>query len=117
METLTDSTVYWPPIHYFPDHDPYIGQSWSTETTAISSTGPPKQVTLSIQVIAWQAVSTPAGLSYAWRLVVVEWTGTDSTHPDQTATTLWFAPNVGIMQWFTNGFAAQLKSANTMPPS
>ena len=113
--TLTNSTVYWPPVHYFPDHDPYIGQSWSTETTAISSTGPPKLVTLSIQVSAWQAVSTPAGISHAWKLNIVEWTGTDPTHPDQTTTTLWFAPNVGIMQWFTDGFAAQLKSATTMP--
>ncbi len=113
---LADATVYWPPIHYFPNHDPYIGQSWSTETTAISSTGPPKLVTLSVQVSAWQAVSTPAGISHAWKLSIVEWTGTDPTHPDQTTTTLWMAPNVGVMQWFTDGFAAQLKSATTLTP-
>lgn len=113
---LTKTTVYWPPIHYFPDHDPYIGQSWSTESMAISSTGPPEAVTESFQVSAWQAVSTPAGIANAWKLNIVEWTGTDPTHPNQTTTTLWFAPNVGTMQWFTDGFAAQLKSATTLTP-
>ena len=111
---LTNTTVYWPPVHYFPNHDPYIGQSWSTETTAISSTGPPRLMTVSIQVVAWQQVSTPAGLAYAWKMYVVEWTGTDATHPDQISMTTWFAPKIGTMQWFSNGFAAQLKSATTL---
>ncbi len=114
---LTNTTVYWPPIHYFPNHDPYVGQSWSTETTAISSTGPPHEMTVSIQVAAWQQVSTPAGLARAWKMYVVEWTGTDPTHPDQTSTTTWFAPKVGTMQWFSVGFAAQLKSATTLTPN
>jgi len=113
---LTDSTIYWPPIHYFPDHDPYIGQSWSTETTAISINAPPRQITVSVQVAAWQIVSTPAGLTNAWKLSYVEWSGENTQHPNQTTTTLWFSPNVGTVQWVSDGFAAQLKSATTLPP-
>jgi hypothetical protein len=113
---LTDSTVYWPPIHYFPDHDPYVGQSWSTETTAISINAPPKEITVSAQVIAWQIVSTPAGLTNAWKVNYVGWTGNDAQNPSEGTTSYWFAPDIGTVQWVTDGFAAQLKSATTLAP-
>ncbi len=112
---VTNTTIYWPPVHLFPNQNPYIGESWSTSTTVISSTGPTKSVTVSMQVEAFQSVSTPAGVGHAWKLSIVSWTGTDTTHPDKVDTTIWFAPNVGVMQWFTNGFAAQLKLATISP--
>lgn len=113
---LTNSTVYWPPVHYLPDDEPYIGQSWSTKTTAISMNGPPRLMTFSVQVGAYHVVGTPAGQSRAWRLDMVEWERDDPANPNQTTTTIWFAPSVGIMQWFTDGFTAQLKAATTLAP-
>jgi hypothetical protein len=113
---ITDSTVYWPPIHYFPDHDPYIGQSWSTNTTAISMNAPPRTMTVSAQVTAWQIVSMPAGLINAWKVDFVEWTDNGTDDPAKVTTSRWIAPNVGTVQWISNRFAAQLKSATTLPP-
>ncbi|HEX7104186.1 MAG TPA: hypothetical protein VF201_16190 [Nitrolancea sp.] len=113
---VTDSTVYWPPIHYFPNHDPYIGQSWSTKTTAISMNAPPKSMTVSAQVAAWQIVSTPAGLISAWKVDFVEWTENGTGEPVKVSTSRWIAPSVGEVQWISDGFAAQLKSATTLPP-
>ena len=113
---LTGSTVYWPPVHYLPNEEPYVGQSWSTKTTAISTDGPPHLMTFSVQVGAYQVVGTPAGQSRAWRLDFVEWQRDDPANPNQTTTTVWFAPGIGIMQWFTDGFTAQLKAATTLAP-
>jgi hypothetical protein len=113
---LADSTVYWPPIHYFPNHDPYIGQSWSTNTTAISMNAPPRTITVSAQVTAWQIVSTPAGLINAWKVDFVEWTDNGTDDPKKVTTARWIAPTVGTVQWISDGFAAQLKSATTLPP-
>jgi hypothetical protein len=113
---LTGSTVYWPPIHYFPNHDPYIGQSWSTQTMAISMNAPPKRVTVSAQVAAWQIVSTPAGLINAWKVDFVEWTDNGTDDPVKVSTARWIAPRVGEVQWISDGFAAQLKSATTLHP-
>ena len=113
---LADSTVYWPPIHYFPDHDPYIGQSWSTKTTAISMNAPPQTISVSAQVAAWQIVSTPAGLISAWKVDFVEWTENGTDDPVKASTSRWIAPSVGTVQWISAGFAAQLKSATTLHP-
>jgi hypothetical protein len=114
--TVTDSTVYSPPIHYFPNHDPYIGQSWSTKTTAISMHAPPKSMTVSAQVADWQIVSTPAGLINAWKVDFVEWTENGTGEPAKVSTSRWIAPSVGEVQWISDGFAAQLKSATTLHP-
>jgi hypothetical protein len=114
--TVTDSTVYWPPIHYFPDHDPYVGQSWSTQTTAISMNAPPQSLTVSAQVTGWQLVSAPAGLIHAWKVDYAEWTETGTDDPEKVITTRWFTPDVGTVQWIGDGFAAQLKSSTTLQP-
>jgi hypothetical protein len=113
---VAESTVYWPPIRYFPGNSPYIGQSWSVPTRVISSVEPAQQMTVSVQIAAWQRVSTPAGIVDAWKLTIIEWTGDDPNQPDRHTTNVWLAPNVGIAQWHNDRFAAQLLEASTLTP-
>ncbi|HET7034140.1 MAG TPA: hypothetical protein VFI42_00510 [Thermomicrobiaceae bacterium] len=113
---LSDTVVYWPPLHYLPAASPYVGDAWSTVSTAISTTGPPRRVTLSVQVTSYERVSTPAGIFTSWKLTIVQWDNTDPAHPKQNVTTLWFAPNIGTVGWLTASFAAQLQALTILPP-
>jgi hypothetical protein len=46
----------------------------------------------------------------------VEWTDNGTDDPVKVSTARWIAPRVGEVQWISDGFAAQLKSATTLHP-
>lgn len=113
---LSDTVVYWPPLHFLPAATPYVGDSWSTAARAIATAEPARSVTLSVQVTGYERVSTPAGVFTSWKLNIVQWDNADPAHPNQSLTTLWFAPNIGTTQWLTDSFAAQLQSVVVLSP-
>lgn len=107
---LSDTVVYWPPVHYLPGNDPPLGATWSTSTLALSSTGPPRPLTFSFQVVRYERVSTPAGVFSAWRLDLTQTDASDPAHPVQRVSRLWYTPGVGIVQWISNNYAADLQN-------
>lgn len=108
---VTSSSAYWPPLPFMPAPDFEAGQSWTASTREISSTGPPRELEFTFTIAGWQRVSTPAGFYYGWKLTIEERpAGSPDAQPVSTVYS--FTPRTGIVQWISNGFAAQLKSLN-----
>jgi len=115
---LTDSVVYSPPVRYLPGGNLSPGQTWSTTTTVLSIRSPGQTATVSVQAVGQELVSTSAGYFVAWRLVMTgpAGAGWPSSDGPNASTTIWWTPQIGIVEWLNDTFSAQLKSDTIAPP-
>ncbi len=106
--TFIETVVFWPALRLFGASDLVEGTVQETTVTYLSTRVTAHTLTLRVQVDEQTLVGTPYGVVPAWRLTL------QSSDPPTLVlsylnSTLWFSPNLGIVQWTTNQYAAQLR--------
>ncbi len=106
--TFVEMVVFWPPLHLLSAGDLFEGNIQETTVTYLSTRVSAHTLTLRVQVDEQTLVGTPYGVVPAWRLTL------QTSDPPRLVlsylnSSLWFSPNLGIVQWTTDQYAAQLR--------
>ncbi|MDW8059730.1 MAG: hypothetical protein RMK01_06605 [Thermomicrobium sp.] len=112
--TFIETVVFWPALHILAPEELVEGNSWESTATYLSTRVSAHLVTLRFQVDERTLVGTPYGVVPAWRLTV-EASDPPTLLLSYLDSTLWFSPDLGIVQWSSDRYAAQLREF--VPPS
>ncbi len=112
--TFIETVVFWPALHVVGTNDLVEGRQWESTATYLSTRVSGHPITLRVSVDERTLVGTPYGVVPAWRLTI------DSSDPPTLVlpyleSTLWFSPGLGIVQWTSDRYAAQLREFATSP--
>lgn len=112
--TFIETVLFWPALHLFSLADLTPGSTKQKTVRYLSTRVSPHLLTVEIEVDEQVLVGTPYGLLPSWRLTIRA-----SDDPPLLLSylngTVWFTPNIGIVQWSTNQYTAQLRTFT--PPS
>jgi len=112
--TFVESVLFWPALPILSPENLTEGASWEASATYLSTRVRAHTITLRFRVDEYTLVGTPYGVVPAWRLSV-EASDPPTLVLSYLESTLWFSPNLGIVQWTTDRYAAQLREFT--PPS
>ncbi|MCX2726592.1 hypothetical protein OO015_03680 [Thermomicrobium sp. 4228-Ro] len=106
--TFIETVVFWPALAILAPDRLHEGQSWESTATYLSTRVGAHTITLRVSVDEQALVGTPYGVVPAWRLTF-ETSDPPTLVLSYLDSTLWFSPNLGIVQWTTDRYAAQLR--------
>lgn len=110
QRNVRDMIVYSPAIHVLPGE--LEEQVLSTETTAVSMSSGASRETIDVTVDREQLVFTPAGVFRTWRMELTRFANPDLDH--RLGDTLWFEPDIGVIQWLTDESSAYLSDSSVL---
>jgi len=107
--TFIETVVFWPALDILAPDRLQEGESWESTATYLSTRVGAHTITLRVSVDEQALVGTPYGVVPAWRLTF-ETSDPPTLVLSYLDSTLWFSPNLGIVQWTTDQYAAQLRT-------
>lgn len=106
--TFIEMVLFWPALHVIGAGDLVEGTVRETTALYLSTRVSAHPITLRVQVDEQTLVGTPYGVVPAWRLSL-QTSDPPTLVPVYLVSTVWFSPNLGIVQWTSDRYAAQLR--------